>query len=155
MEVLREITEDELNYIISRLENDLPYAIKDLYFILSSKRSKEAAVNFTGISEKVLPTFYVPRNGIKDNCTIFAITSEPDHTVWFFTYQESLQEVKICLENTNLIMWTKTVLFVTIHREQVEAIFEHLRKNKYTMNHDEACSYFYLPKEDAKKIEIL
>ena len=153
MEVLREIKDNELNYIISRLEKDLPYAIKDLQFILSSKRSKKLSNVFTDITGKILPTFYVPRDGIKDNCTIFAITSDHE-TIWYFTYQESLNEVRNCLENTNLIKWTKTVMFVTIHQKHSEIIFEYVRKKNYKIQHIETCFYYYLPKKLAKQIKV-
>jgi hypothetical protein len=151
MEILRKISLDELNYIVSRLKDSLPYAIKDLHFILSMRKSKKLSRNFADISDKVLPTFYVPRDGVKENCTIFAITGDRDHTVWFFTFQESLEELRNCLKNTKLIKWTKKVLFVTIHREHVEAIFECVQENNYKLQDNTEVSYYSLPKKDAKR----
>jgi hypothetical protein len=154
MDVLREITDCELDYIVSRLKDNLPYAIKDLHFILSMRKSKKLSRNFKDISDKVLPTFYVPRDGAKENCTIFAITGDRDHTVWFFTFQESLEELRNCLKNTKLIQWTKKVLFVTIHREHVEAIFECVQENNYKLQANEEVSYYSLPKKEARRFNI-
>lgn len=154
MDVLREISDDELNYIIYRLEDNLPYAIKDLYYILSAKKSKKDSKKFSDISEKVLPKFYVPQNGIKENCTIFAITGLRDHTVWFFTFQESLDELRLCLKNTKLIEWKKKVLFVTIHREHVAAIFECVEANNYKLQENAEVSYYQLPKDRVKDLKI-
>jgi hypothetical protein len=153
MDVLREMTESELDYVVSRLKDSLPYAIKDLHFILSMRKSKKLSRNFADISDKVLPTFYVPRDGIKENCTIFAITGDLDHTVWFFTFQESLEELRNCLKNTKLIKWTKKVLFVTIHREHVEAIFECVHENNYKLQENSEVSYYFLAKESAKEMK--
>jgi Domain of unknown function (DUF5645) len=154
MDILREISDDELNYIVSRLKADLPYAIKDLYFILAAKRTKELSKNFSNISVKLLPTFYVPQSGLKENCTLFAITGDSDHTVWFFTYEESLKELRECLEKTKLIKWNEKVLFVTIHREHVGPIFECVEKNNYKVQENANCFYYWLQKEEAKNYKI-
>jgi hypothetical protein len=154
MEILREITEEELNYVIRRLEENLPYAIKDLYYILAAKRSKSLEKKFTNISDKILPVFYVPRNGRKENCTIFGINTGRDHTVWFFTFEESIQELTDCLEKTKLIRWSEKVLFVTIHREHTNPIFDQIKiKNSNLCSNDEV-SYYTLAKEEALKFQL-
>lgn len=153
MEILREISDAEIAYIVSELEQRMPYAIKDLYYILAAKRSKEMARNFINISDKILPTFYVPRNGLKENCTIFGITTS-DHTVWFFTLEASLQELRDCLEKTMLIRWNDGVLFVTIHSEHIQPIMECVEKNGYKLKSDEPASYYWLQKDEALKYQI-
>jgi Domain of unknown function (DUF5645) len=154
MDILREITDNELAFIVSRLEENLPYAIKDLHFILAAKRTKELSKNLTNISEKLLPKFYVPQNGSKENCTIFGITDESDHTVWCFTFQESLEELRECLEKTKLINWNKRILFVTIHKEQTGPIFDYVSSKSECSLVDYPVSYYWLPIDDALKLKI-
>lgn len=154
MDILREASDEELDYIIERLRLKLPYTIKNLYYILGAKKSKEASTEFLNLSVKLLPKFYLHRNGLKENCTIFGITGEADHTVWFFTFEESHNELRDCLENTKLIRWGETVLFVTIHKEQQRDLMDCIERKKcFTLQIDN-CAYFWLQKEEALKLEI-
>lgn len=153
MEVLREINEEEMNFIETKLQKHLPYTIKDLHFIFSAKQTKKLAENYSNISAKILPKFYVPENGIKENCTVFAVTEQYDHTVWFFTLQESLDEVKECLKMTKLINWNK-VLFVAVHREHVKSIIECVERNDYKMLGSFPSFYYSLTLKEAKQFVI-
>jgi Domain of unknown function (DUF5645) len=154
MDILRKISDSELTYIVSRLENNLPYPIKELHFILAAKRTKELSRNFSNISEKLLPKLYVPQNGSKENCTIFGITDESDHTVWCFTFQESLKELRECLETTKLIKWNRRILFVTIHKEHTRPIFNYVSSKSECSVVDYPASYYWLPIDDALKLKI-
>lgn len=156
MDILREISVVELDYIIERLRDKLPYAIKDLYYILGAKRSKELSKSYkdSEISVKLLPTFYTHRNGNTENCTIFGITGEQDHTVWFFTFQDSLDELRECLEQTKFIRWTEGILFVTIHEEHTGPIFDCIEKFDYKLGVDDKVCYYWLSQEDALKFDI-
>lgn len=154
MDILREMDEQELDFVIKKFEEHLPYTIKDLHFILGSRRSLELSRNFNNISARILPTFYTHREGLKENCTIFGVTGDDDHTVWFFTFEESLKELTECLEQTKLIKWNEKVLFVTIHKEHTKAILDCVTKNNYHLQWDEHASYYWLPKEKALQIQI-
>lgn len=154
MEILREVSEIELDYVIKRLEENLPYTIKDLYYILAARRSKKLSKNLSETSEKVLPRFYVHRHGIKENCTIFGITGEKDHNVTLFTFQESLDELSECLKKTTLIRWKDGVLFQTTHRHHAEPILEFVNKASFNEFNNEEAAYFSLAKEEALKFEI-
>jgi len=154
MEILREINEQELDYFVKRLEERLPYAIKDLYHVLGAKRSKLLAKRLSVKSEKLNPTFYTHRNGIKENCTFFAITGERDHNVWLFTFQESLDELRECLEKTKLIRWHDRVLFVTVHRRHAKLILECINVDNQREVLDEEASYYWLEKEEALRFHI-
>ena len=74
LDILRGIDDEELNYIVKRLEDELPYTIQDLYFVIGAIRHKALAKNHTDVSERLLPVFYVHRDGSKENCTVFGIT---------------------------------------------------------------------------------
>lgn len=154
MDILREVTESELNYVIDRMKESLPRNIKNINYILSAQRSKNLSKNFDGLSGKVTPAFYTHRKGLKENCTIFGITSEADHTVWFFTLQESLDEVRECLENTKRIHYDQKLLFVTIHKEQTLVLLDFLEKKDDILVDDENAACYMLEKEEALKFEI-
>ncbi|CRK89761.1 CLUMA_CG003530, isoform A [Clunio marinus] len=144
--VLQELNDEELQYIINKLERHLPRLIKDLYFILTAQRLRSSSAdNF--------PIFYKYSEGLMENCTIFGITKEGDHKVWLFTLQDSLQELTECLEKTKLINWDK-VSFVTVHRAMTLPIFEHIKKNNLKLLDDEQGSYYWMMKENALNLNI-
>lgn len=153
MDILREITDDELNYVIERLKENLPRCIKNLNYILGARRSRALARNFVGISVKLLPDFFVHRTGRKENCTIFGITGKGDRTVWFFTFQENLEELKECLENTKLIPWNEKILFVTLHKEHTWPLLDVIERRGHNMSFNEESGYYQLPREEALKFE--
>lgn len=78
MEILREIDDEEVNYIIEQCSENLPYAIRCYYFLMNMVewRRKIIEENLTDISQKCLPTFYTHRFGRKGNCTVLAITGD-------------------------------------------------------------------------------
>lgn len=154
MEILVESNDEELDYVIERLREKLPYTIKDLYYILAAKRSKEASKVMLDLSEKLLPTFYFHRSGLKENCTIFGITGESDHTVWYFTFEDSLSELRECLESTKLISWGSNALFVTIHKEHTGPLLDCIERKNCNLRSIDVCGYFWHPKEEALKLQI-
>lgn len=153
MDILTEMNDEDLTFVIETLNQNIPYNIKDLYYILSAKKCKEALNASSNISNRVVPKFYSPRDGLKKNCTVFGITGPTDHTVWFFTLEESLREVKECLENSKLIRWNEGVLFVTLHKNFTTPILEIIQIHKYNMREHEPASYFWLPKEKAQALK--
>ena len=153
MDVLREISETEFIYITSKLSLKLPYTIKDLHYIQSAKRCKKLSETIQYLYCRLLPKFFVPRTRIEENCTVFGITDDADQNVWFFTFQTSLDELRECLQKTKLINWNKRVLFVTIHREHVNPIFELVSDKKFSVV-DYPASHFYFPIEEALKLNI-
>lgn len=157
MDILREITETELDYIVDRLQEKLPYAIRDLYFILAARRNKELAKTIPNISVKLLPVFYTHRNGLKENCTILGIsgvTGDADHTVFAFTLDESLDELRECLAQTKLIHWTKRVLFVTMHYEHTKPVLDQVETLGVKLYSNEDAAYFWLSKDEALQFDI-
>jgi Domain of unknown function (DUF5645) len=154
MDILKEITENELDYVVDRLREKLPYTIRDLYFILAARRNKELAKKISNISVKLLPVFYNHRNGLKENCTIFGITGEEDHTVFVFTFDETLKELRECLDQTKLIRWTQRVLFPTIHYEHTEPVLDQLKKLEVELSWNEHAAYYWLSKDEALQFDI-
>lgn len=154
MDVLREISETELNFITSKLSLKLPYTIKDLHYIQSAERCRKLSETIENLYCRLLPKFFVPRTRVEENCTIFGITDHADQNVWLFTFQESLDELRECLQKTKLINWNKRVLFVTIHREHVNSIFELVSDENKFLVVDYPASYFHFPIEDALKLNI-
>lgn len=156
MDILREVTAEELNLFISRFKENLPRSLKNLYYIYSAQLVKDVSIKTNKkLSDKVLPTFYVPRNGLKENCTIFGITGTSDHTVWYYTLDESLSEIRECLSKTKLIRWNIGVLFVTLYASQIQPVIEFAKFNRLKLSgEDVRFSYVYLPIEDALSSEI-
>lgn len=154
MDFLCEISDDHLEYVASRLQEKLPYAIKNLYYIKGAQRIRENSKAFENISKKLLPVFYTHPSGLKENCTIFGIThGKVDHTVWFFSFEESLSEVKECLAKTKLIKW-ENVLFWTVHRELMWPVLDYVAKNDLNLCDNEFASYYWMQKEEALKFDI-
>lgn len=150
---LREAAEDELDYIFEKFREkpEKPYYIKDIHFIMSMRRiRKMKKYNFSELSVRVLPTFYVPRSGdLRKNCTLFAISGDDDHAVWFTTMEEDAKELRDCLFHTKLIKWNEVVLFSTIHREHAHLIHEFCQLNNVPLQSDEEAAYYWLAKDKA------
>jgi hypothetical protein len=154
MDVLREASDSELDFITAKLSQKLPYTIKDLHYILATRRIKSLSTNIDNVSVKASPTFFIPREGVKENCTVCGITDEKDHCVWFFTFQESLAELRECLQKTKRIKWNTSILFVTIHREHVGPIFELVSDVGVFSVVNYPASYFFYPLEDALRLKV-
>ncbi|XP_070493588.1 uncharacterized protein [Chironomus tepperi] len=153
MDILRKLNKEELEYIKFRFEEHLPKSIKNLYYIYSAEKCKAESGKYSKLSDKILPTFYIYRNGLKENCTVFGITGEENHTIWYFSFDESMSEIKKCLEQTNLIKWNSKLCFVTLHAEQIQPIL-HLAARKGKIIDNEENSYYYLPIERALNLKI-
>lgn len=154
MDVLRQATDGELDFIVEKLKANLPHSIKDVHYIFGMRRIQRIKGNYVDLSTKVLPIFYVPRSGDLENCTLFAITGEDDHVVWFISMRDDLKELRECLFQTKLIKWNDVVLFMTLHREHVQTVFEFCQLNKVPLQSDDEASYYWLPKEKALLIEV-
>lgn len=141
MDILRELSDDELTYIIERLEENLPYTIKDVYYIKSALKCREESRHRKiHLSDKILPKFYTHINGKRENCTIFGITGENNHTVWYFTFDDTLNEIRECLES-KLIKWGTKFLFETIHVEQISSVLDFSKENGFKIIENEYAAY--------------
>lgn len=155
---LREATDDELDFIFEMFREKpekLKY-IKDVHYIKSMRRiQKMKNHSLHPLSDKVLPTFYVPRSGnLRKNCTLFAITGDDDHVVWFTSLEDEMKELRDCLSQTKLIKWSEVVLFLTIHREHAQLIYEFCQLNNVTLSSDEEAAYYWLAKDKAMLFDV-
>ncbi|KAL7041102.1 hypothetical protein ACKWTF_000641 [Chironomus riparius] len=153
MDALRELSDEELKYIKIKLKENFPKSIKNLHYIFSAEKCKAESRKYEKLSDKVLPKFYTYRYGLKENCTIFGITGDENHTVWYFTFDDSLNEIRKCLEETNLIKWQRKFCFVTVHAEQIQPILDYAARNGLNIDNEENF-YFYLPIEAALNFKI-
>ena len=149
-DILRELNDEELNYVLEQLKKKLPYAIRDYYFIQCALKFREKAKNFSDVSMKCLPKFYTHYNGKKDNCTVFAITGNEDHTVSAFTFENSLKELKECFDHTELIKWDQGVLIVLMHAEQTVVPLQTIMNNGANLKEDKHASYYWMTMEEAQ-----
>jgi hypothetical protein len=152
MDVLRELSDEELSYIIGKLEEKLPYTIKDVYYIKSALISREASRCRKNLSDKVLPQFYTHREGNRDHCTIFGITGENNHTVWYFSFDKSLKEIRECLDS-KLIKWGTKFLFETVHVEQISSVLDYATEKGFKIIENEYAAYYTLSLQDALSFE--
>lgn len=153
-DILRELSDEELNYVLELLKTKLPYAIRDYYFIQCAIKFREKAKNFSNVSVKCLPKFYTIYNGQKENCTVFAITGNEDHTVSAFTFEKSLNELKECFDRTELIKWEQGVLIVLMHAEQTVVPLQTIINNESNLKKDEEASYYWITKEEAQHVSF-
>lgn len=153
MDILREISDEELHYIIQKLEERLPYTLKDLYYIKSVLKCREESCNHKNLSDKVLPKLYTHRNGKRENCTIFGITGERDHSVWYFSFDDSLREIRECLD-TQFIMWGTKFIFETIHVEQIDPILDYAKKHELKVDVNEYAAYYSLSIREALSFDV-
>lgn len=154
---LREATENELDYIYEKLREqpDKLHFIKDVHYIMSMRRIRKIKTRLDDLSDKVSPKFYVPRSGdLHRNCTLFAISGDGDHIVWFNSLEQDAKELRDCLFNTKLIKWNDVVLFLTVHREHAHLIHEFCQLNNVPLRSDEEASYFWLAKDKALSFEV-
>lgn len=153
---LREASENELDYIFEKFREkpeNLSY-IKDVHYIMSMRRIKRIKNKFSDLSAKVLPTFYVPRSGdLQKNSTLFAITGDDDHLVWFTSLEDDYKELRDCLYQTKLIKWNDVVLFPT-HRKHSHLIHDFCQLNNVTLQSDEEAAYYWLSKDKALSFEV-
>lgn len=154
MDVLREITVDELNFIKSKLTEDYPRFIKDLNYISSAERCRKASKNFSDTSDRILASFFIPRNGKKENCTIFGITGPRDHTVWFFTLEESMQEAREVLNNSQLIRWSDGLIFITVYAKFTPLVEDCIKRNGYHLKEISIAGCHWLDKETASSLTV-
>lgn len=154
MDILRVVSDSELDFVIERIKDNLPRNARSLNFIQAARRSRELWKNNSDVSEKLLPVFYTHRFGVKENCTIFAISGERDHLVWFFTLEEAVEEVKHCLENSKLIHWNKKLLFVTIHEEHTGIVLDVIKKKGCILIEDENAVFYILDREEALQFDV-
>lgn len=153
MDILREISDEELHYITQKLEERLPYTLKDLYYIKSVLKCREESCNHKNLSDKVLPKLYTHRNGKRENCTIFGITRERDHSVWYFSFDDSLREIRECLD-TQFIMWGTKFIFETIHVEQIDPILDYAKKHELNVDVNEYAAYYSLSIREALSFDV-
>ncbi|CRK89758.1 CLUMA_CG003400, isoform A [Clunio marinus] len=154
MDILRELNDEELQYITEELKSKLPDTLKDLNYILTVKRNKDLVKKIENVSENFLPTFYTHRRGLKENCTFFAITGAGDHNVWIFSFEENLSEVTECLEQTSLIRWKDKILFDIVDRKIASLVIEQINKNNYKLKLSVEGSYYYLKKEKVYQFDL-
>ena len=97
MEILRELEDEEINYIIEKCSENLPFALRCYYYMTNMMewRRKTEVEKLVGISTKCLPTFYTHRFGRKENCTILAITGEEVNIDFSNIYRGDLEINKL------------------------------------------------------------
>ena len=153
MDILREVSDEELFYIIQKLEEKLPYTLKDLYYIKSALKCREESCNHKNLSDKVLPKFYTHRHGKREHCTIFGITRDRDHSVWYFSFDDGLREIRECLD-TKFIMWGTKFIFETIHVEQIDSVLDYAKKHELSVDVNEYAAYYSLSKQEALSFNV-
>lgn len=67
------------------------------------------------ISDRCKMTFYRHRTGKAANKTIVGITGIDEYTMFIMSLEESLNDLRECLEESTLIKWNRLPLCVAVH----------------------------------------
>lgn len=106
------------------------------------------------ISDRCKMKFYRHRNGKSENKTLIGITGSKEYSIFIITLDESMMELRECLEQTKLIKWVQIPLFIAVHqcfREMLNAIFE---KKNVAVRIDNHCSTMWLDRMEALSYEF-
>lgn len=98
--------------------------------------------------------FYRHRNGNIEWKTIIGLTGDKEYTIFVMTLEESLNELRECLEQTNIIKWHQLPLCVAIHERFHEVMFAVFAKNNLNVRFNNRCSTFWMDQSKASSVDF-
>lgn len=106
------------------------------------------------ISDRCKMKIYRCRNGKVENRTLIGITGDEEYTIFIMSLDESLNELRHCLEQTQIIMWKKLPMFVAVHRRFHKMMYEILEVKGVRVRLDNYCSTIWMEKRKALSYEF-
>lgn len=134
----------EFVYVHLYLKNQLRWNIKMMSFT-------EQEVN--EISDRCKMRFYRHRNGKSEWKTLIGLTGDKNYTMFVISLEESLSELRECLEQSKIIKWHQLPLCVAMHERFRSIMYEMFEKRQLRVRFDNRCSTFWMSKENAAKID--
>jgi len=149
MDVLRELTSQELDCVVIKLHNHLPHGIRDLYFILACQKNYELSKTIPNVDLKILPKFYTYAEASSE--IIFAISNVNEKYNCFsaFTYDKDLSFFSRCVKETKLIAWHKQILAVLLQVKQIQPVLDVITDQNLKLVSNEYAKCYWLQKEEA------
>lgn len=112
-------------------------------------------VELDEISDRCKMKLYKYKYGKSEHRTLVGITGERNHTLFFSSLDESLDELRSCLIRTRLINWTLLPMFVAVLRRFHKMSYEILEVKNIGVRIDNYCSTLWLPKEKARELVVV
>lgn len=106
------------------------------------------------ISDRCKMKFYRPRHSKLEYRTLIGITGDKDCTIFVHTLEESLIELRECLETTDLIKWGELPMFVAVHQSLHKMMYEVFEFKNFHVTMDNRCSTLWMCKENALSQEV-
>lgn len=106
------------------------------------------------ISERCKMKIYRFKCGTMQHRTLVCITGEGNHTLFFASLDESLEELRTCLSQTKLIKWNLMPMCVAVLRRYRKMLYEVLETKNIRVRYDNHCSTLWLSKKTARDLQF-
>ncbi len=107
------------------------------------------------ISDRCKMKYYRHRNGKSEWKTIIGLTGDQEYTLFVMTLEESLQELRECLEQTKIIKWQQLPLCVAIHERFMKLMYELFERENIRCRFNNRCTTFRLDREKASNFDYI
>lgn len=145
-EFYKNLDQPEFVYAHLYLKNQLQWNLKML-------QMSETEVD--QISQRCKMKFYRNRNGSDTNKTIIGIANGDLRSFFVMSLDSSLNEVRECLLQTNLIDWNKQFLFCALLRRFHKMIYELFEVKMKRVRIDNFCSTLWMDKAKASTFDYV
>lgn len=158
-EILIELSNDEIeaNRLFYKNLNQLEFVYVHLYLKNQLRWNNLIAqlteVEVNDISDRCKMRFYRHRNGVSGWKTIIGITGDKEYTLFVMSLEESLNELRDCLEKSKIIKWHQLPICVAVHQRFHKMMYEIFEMKNVRVRLDNRCSTFWMDKEKALKYD--
>ncbi|XP_037040869.1 uncharacterized protein LOC119077701 [Bradysia coprophila] len=105
------------------------------------------------ISDRCKMRFYRHRNGNSEWKTIIGLTGDKEYTMFVMTLEESLSELRECLEQSKIIKWHQLPLCVAIHERFQAVMFAEFAKRQLNVRFNNRCTTFWMDQGRASSVD--
>lgn len=105
------------------------------------------------ISDRCKMKFYRHRNGQCEWKTIIGLTGDKNYTVFVMSMEESLNELRECLEQSKIIKWHQLPLCVASHERFNKLMYEIFEMKKLRVRFDNRCSTIWMDRVKASHFD--
>lgn len=155
-EILRSLSYEDIVNLIDVYNTDKPSSTRGLNYLLTQRKMLDLkAVHGPNIfrSDRERITFYTHKNGNLKNGTYIAICGKQDYWIFISTLEESGEEMRECIFNTNLIEWNLGPFFTSNDEREALMLLDYMKQKKYEVVIENWNVVFHQKKKDALKVE--
>lgn len=156
-DILVELSNDEIEEyrLFYKNLNKVEYVYVHLY-LKNQLRWNTQMMQYTEeelneISDRCKMRFYRHRNGNSKWRTIIGLTGDKEYTMFIMSLEESLHELRECVEQSNIIKWHQLPLCVSVHDRFRNMMYEIFEMKKIRVRFDNRCSTFRMDRDKASK----